>query len=80
MLSKNSLSKIVIIFFFIDVLKDILGSHTSGHTATDAFEHWWYYGLIFAVYYKLNQPKTVKKETLDHNAMMERLLVNPSRS
>jgi len=49
-LENNSFKKVLIVFIFFDIVKDIIASHTSGHTSTDAFERWWYYGLLFSVH------------------------------
>ncbi len=53
----NSLKKIIIGYIFIFTTRDILASHTSGHTAWDAYDRWWMYGLLFSIYATL----TVKK-------------------
>jgi hypothetical protein len=37
-------------YIFIYVVRDLLASHTSGHTASDAFDRWWMYGVLFAIY------------------------------
>lgn len=38
-------------FVFLYTFRDVIASHTSGHTANDAFNRWWMYGLLFAIYY-----------------------------
>lgn len=40
----------LIIYILIFACRDILASHTSGHTSTDAFNRWWMYGLVFSVF------------------------------
>jgi len=37
------------IFAFMWILRNVLNSHTSGHTALDALYDWWLYGLLFAL-------------------------------
>jgi hypothetical protein len=41
---------ILAIYFLIFTVRDILASHTSGHSATDAFAGWWMYGILFSLY------------------------------
>ena len=38
------------LYVFISTVKDVVASHTSGHTAQDAFGVWWMYGIAVAVY------------------------------
>lgn len=37
------------IFAFMWILRNVMSSHTSGHTALDALYDWWLYGLLFAL-------------------------------
>jgi hypothetical protein len=45
-------SMVFAFFVFLSVFRGIATSHTSGHTALDAFNTWWFYGLLFALYAK----------------------------
>lgn len=38
------------IYVFLITCKDIMASHTSGHSAVDPFMTWWMYGMLFALY------------------------------
>ncbi len=46
----NSLQFVLCGYIFMYVCRDLLASHTSGHSAVDAFERWWMYGVLFAIY------------------------------
>jgi hypothetical protein len=46
----KSLQKILLGYFFMFTFRDIFASHTSGHTAIDAYERWWMYAVIFSIY------------------------------
>ena len=37
-------------YVFIVTAKDVVASWTSGHTALDAFQRWWYFGVVIALY------------------------------
>lgn len=37
-------------YVFMVTIKDVVGSWTSGHTALDAFQRWWYFGVVIALY------------------------------
>lgn len=45
------------VFAFFWISRLVITSHTSGHTALDALENWWLYGLIFAMYAEFLIPK-----------------------
>lgn len=49
-------------YIFIYVVRDLLASHTSGHTATDAFDRWWMYGVLFAIYAAATAKPTLSKK------------------
>jgi hypothetical protein len=46
----GSLQSIVAIYIVIFTVRDLLASHTSGHSALDAYARWWMYGLIFSLF------------------------------
>jgi hypothetical protein len=48
---------IVCAFIFFYVIRDWVASHTSGHSAMDAYDRWWMYGLLFAIYAMLTTSK-----------------------
>ena len=47
---KSSLFATFGAYVFIVTVKDVVGSWTSGHTATDAFHRWWYFGVVIFLY------------------------------
>ncbi len=55
---------IVSAYVFFYIVRDLVASHTSGHSSLDAFDRWWLYGVLFAIYAaaKANKPspQTVK--------------------
>jgi hypothetical protein len=38
------------LYVFIFTSRDVIASWTSGHSAIDAFERWWMYGILVAIY------------------------------
>lgn len=57
-------------YVFLVTCKDVVASWTSGHTAIDAFQRWWYFGVVIALYLttrKLTKPRaTSAKSALAH--------------
>lgn len=45
----NGMHQMMAAFIFLYIFRDVLLSHTSGHTALDAFSRWWMYGMVFAM-------------------------------
>jgi hypothetical protein len=45
------------VYLFIFTVRDILGSHTGGHSALDAWQRWWMYGVLVSIYYTLPKRK-----------------------
>ena len=45
----NSLFQTLSLYIFIFTIRDVVFSHTSGHSANDAFSRWWLYGLLVAL-------------------------------
>jgi hypothetical protein len=56
-LTNNTYLKTTILFILIYTARDLMASHTSGHTANDAYNCWWMYGFLFAVYAAQTAPK-----------------------
>ncbi|MFM8458674.1 MAG: hypothetical protein ACKOB0_06960, partial [Chthoniobacterales bacterium] len=48
--SNRSFAGIFSLYVLIYTVRDIMASWTSGHTAVDAFDRWWMYGIIVAIY------------------------------
>jgi len=49
-------------FLLIFTIRDLVASHTSGHSALDAWQRWWMYGILVSIYYTL--PKRKKSAPL----------------
>lgn len=59
---ENTWFHMVAAYAFMTVLRDIMASHTSGHSSGDAFSRWWIYGMVFALarqFLDTRQTKTV---------------------
>jgi len=71
----RSLEKIYVGYVFIFTVRDILASHTSGHSASDAYSRWWMYGLLFAIYAVLTAGKKsgAHAKLNDRELFLERL-------
>lgn len=48
--SNESMFGVFGLYVFITVCRDLMGSHTGGHTSMDAFDRWWMYGILVALY------------------------------
>jgi len=48
------------LYVFIFTCRDVIASWTSGHSALDAFERWWMYGILVAIYLQSLAPKQQK--------------------
>jgi hypothetical protein len=77
----GSLEKIFVGYMFIFTVRDIVGSHTSGHTATDAYDRWWMFGLLFAIYAMLTARKksTAQARPNEQEIFMERFSALPNK-
>lgn len=47
------------LFLLIYTVRDILGSHTGGHSALDAWARWWMYGVLVSIYCALPKRKKI---------------------
>ena len=63
----KSLYGVFALYLLFYTFRDVIASHTSGQTATDAYDRWWMYGLIVALYLKTStradQPESTRKQT-----------------
>ena len=48
------------LFLLIYTTRDILGSYTGGHSALDAWNRWWMYGVLISVYYALPKRNKIR--------------------
>lgn len=49
-LGNRRMAGVFSLFVFIFTCRDLLASWTSGHSALDAFDRWWMYGMVVAIY------------------------------
>lgn len=49
------------LYVLIYTIRDIIASHTSGHTSLDAWERWWVYGVLVSLYVQMLKEKTVER-------------------
>jgi hypothetical protein len=72
--SFDSLKSIIAIYILIFTVRDLFASHTSGHSALDAYARWWMYGLLFALYAATKSKSPQKRETSNPRELfLERL-------
>jgi hypothetical protein len=53
LLGNRSLMGVFSLYVFIFTVRDLVASWTSGHSAVDAFERWWMYGILVAIYLQI---------------------------
>ena len=53
----KSLFGVFAMYLLIFTIRDLLASHTSGHSALDAWPRWWMYGVLVSIYYTLPKRK-----------------------
>lgn len=65
-LGNSNLLGVFSLYVFIYTCRDIIASHTSGHTANDAFDRWWMYGILVTIFIKYGsgKPQSIKKSGL----------------
>lgn len=61
----RSMLGVFALYVFIFTSRDVMASWTSGHSAIDAFERWWMYGIVVAIYLQSLAPKQ-RKILLQH--------------
>ena len=54
------------LYLFIFTTRDIMASHTSGHTSIDAWQRWWMYGLLVSLYVQMLKEKTGMRVLTSH--------------
>jgi hypothetical protein len=64
----RSLLGVFAMYVLIYTVRDLVASHTSGHTALDAWNRWWMYGAIVAIYAhsKLSQERVAARTRPAH--------------
>jgi hypothetical protein len=63
LLGNSSLLGVFSLYVFIFTCRDVIASHTSGHSAIDAFERWWMYGIIIAIYLQCAQRNVYRTQS-----------------
>ena len=46
----RSLFGVFALYLLLFTVRDLIASHTSGHTALDAWSRWWMYGVLVSLY------------------------------
>lgn len=64
------------IFAFMWILRSVLNSHTSGHTALDSLYDWWLYGLLFSLYASTTSKKESDSDVDTNTASITQPLVS----
>jgi hypothetical protein len=59
----RSLLGVFAMYLLLYTVRDVVASHTSGHTALDAWDRWWMYGLLVAVYLQAIFPHKQRHST-----------------
>jgi hypothetical protein len=53
----RSLFGVFAMYLLIFTVRDLIASHTSGHSALDAWARWWMYGILISIYYAIPRQK-----------------------
>lgn len=67
----RSLLGVFALYVFIFTFRDVVASWTSGHSALDAFERWWMYGILVSIYLQFAAPARRKAPARAHPTAME---------
>lgn len=62
--SNKSMLGAFALFVFIYTVRDLVGSHTGGHSALDAFDRWWMYGVIVALYVGISSRRPDRQSSM----------------
>jgi len=68
---------IIAIYILIFTFRDILASHTSGHSASDAYDRWWIYGLLFTIYAAAKPKKSLQSDAAVLRGQFPQRMGNP---
>lgn len=60
----RSLLGVFALYVLMFTARDLVASHTSGHSASDAFARWWMYGIVVAIYAQMLAAKTASRHSL----------------
>jgi len=53
----SSLLGVFALYVFIYTVRDLVNTHTGGHSALDAWNRWWMYGIVAALYVQMQADK-----------------------
>lgn len=53
----TSYQRVFALYLFIFTIRDLVTSWTSGHSSVDAFNRWWMYGIMVAIYLQIKVSK-----------------------
>lgn len=67
LLEKGSLKFIIASYIFLYTFRDMLFSHVVGHTAWDAFNRWWMYGMLCSLYASAIRDKVSKLSKIQYS-------------
>lgn len=59
----SSLLGVFALYVFIYTIRDLVNTHTGGHSALDAWHRWWMYGIIAALYVQMQADKLKKRQS-----------------
>ena len=76
--SNSSTFGVFALYLFIFTVRDFMASWTSGHSATDAFERWWMYGILVAIYLQFTSPARNKSVLRPAHAAVKADLYSPT--
>jgi hypothetical protein len=54
----KSLFGVFALYLLIFTIRDVVASHTSGHSALDAWARWWMYGILVSIYLGMLKQRT----------------------
>jgi hypothetical protein len=66
------------VYVLIFTVRDIIASHTSGHTALDAYERWWMYAVIFSIYASVTARKKEFEPLTQPRTPMQKMFAGQS--
>lgn len=73
---RNSMFGVFAMYLLIFTVRDLIASHTSGHSALDAWHRWWMYGILVSIYCTL--PKHKKSDPMRIEASLAQHMPAPT--
>ena len=72
----RSLFGVFAMYLLIFSVRDLAASQTSGHSALDAWQRWWMYGILVSIYYTL--PRRKKSAPVNFSPPVARPMPTPA--